>query len=94
MSAEWVIRATAFTRRLRVTISKLMFSAIMAAGVLVVMLSIGCLLALLPVLFISAGFEVEFDVVFVWLGMPFSIFFALSWFYKYADFAKSIIFRH
>ena len=76
------------------TVSKLISSAIMAAGVLVVMLSIGCLLALLPVLFISAGFEVEFDVVFVWLGMPFSILFALSWFYKYADFAKSIIFRH
>jgi hypothetical protein len=76
-----------------VTVSKLMSSAIMAAGILVVMLSIGCLLALLPVLFISAGFEVEFDVVFVWFGMPFSILFALSWFYKYADFAKSIIFR-
>lgn len=75
------------------TVSKLMSSAIMAAGILVVMLSIGCLLALLPVLFVSAGFEVEFDVVFVWLGMPFSILFALSWFYKYADFAKSIIFR-
>ncbi|WP_428552572.1 hypothetical protein [Pseudomonas edaphica] len=75
------------------TVSKLMSSAIMAAGILVVMLSIGCLLALLPVLFISAGFEVEFDVVFVWLGMPFSILFALSWFYKYAGFAKSIIFR-
>ena len=49
------------------TVSKLMSSAIMAAGILVVMLSIGCLLALLPVLFISAGFEVEFDVVFVCL---------------------------
>ncbi len=73
-------------------VSKLIFSTIMGVGVLIVMLSVGCLLALLPVLFISAGFEVEFDVVFVWLGIPFSILFVLIWLYKYADFASSIIF--
>lgn len=75
------------------TASRLIYSAIMGVGILVLMLSVGCLLALLPVLFISAGFEVEFDMVLVWLGMPFSILFALSWFYKYADFATSIIFK-
>lgn len=93
MSAEWEISAMAFMRRLRVTVSKLISSTTMGAGILVLMLSIGCMLALLPVLFIFAAFDMGFEVVFVWLGMPFSMLFALSWFYRYANFAKSIIFK-
>ena len=91
------MKLTLYSKRLkkglRVTVSKLISSTIMGASILVLMLSVGCMLALFPVLFISAAFDVEFDVLFVWLGMPFSILFAVSWFYRYADFAKLIIFR-
>lgn len=82
-----------FTRKLRVTISKSISSTIIGAGILVVMLSVGCMLTLFPILFISAAFDVGFDVLFVWLGAPFSILFAVSWFYRYADFTKLIISR-
>ncbi len=71
----------------------LISSIFMGAGILVLMLSVGCLMALVPVLFVSAGFEIEFNVVFLWLGIPLSVLFVGVWFYKYSDFARAVIFR-
>lgn len=71
----------------------LISSMLMGVGVFVLILSIGFLIALFPVLLVSAGFEIEFDTVFLWLGIPCSILLVVAWFYKCSDFARILILR-
>lgn len=71
----------------------LISSMLMGVGVFVLILSIGFLIALFSVLLVSAGFEIEFDTVFLWLGIPCSVLFVVVWFYKCGDFSRALIFK-
>jgi hypothetical protein len=77
-----------FTRMLRVRIINLISSMLMEIGVFVLILLMGCLMAFLPVLLVSAGFEMEIGEVFLWAGIPLLVFFVSVWFYKYSGFAR------
>lgn len=77
-----------FTRMLWVRIINFISSMLMVIEAFVLIMLMGCLMAFLPVLLVSAGFEMEFGEVFLWAGIPLSVLFVSVWLYKYSGFAR------
>lgn len=71
-------------------IISLISSMLMEIEAFVIILLMGCLMAFLPVLLVSAGFEMEFGEVFLWAGIPLSVLFVSVWFINIAVSRESI----
>lgn len=68
---------------------------IMFSGLVCMVFSVFCLMSLVVsavvVALISLVYTMEFNSVFIWLGLPLAVFVSLRWFYKNTAYVKILL---